>query len=88
VHRTLHLRSRAAGLFAAALLGGGVALGGAAALGKLGEHTTVIRQEAVPSSSAPVVLQQGKGLSINEIYRVSAPAVVHIETNVAHSATL
>jgi len=80
VHRTLHLRSRAAGLFTAALLGGGVALGGAAALGKLGDHTTVIRQEAVPSSSAPVALQQGKGLSINEIYRASAPAVVHIET--------
>jgi S1-C subfamily serine protease len=80
VHRTLHLRSRAAGLFTAALLGGGVALGGAAALGKLGDHTTVIRQEAVPNSSAPVVLQQGKGLSINEIYRASAPAVVHIET--------
>ena len=81
MHRTLHLRSRAAGLFTAALLGGGVALGGAAALGKLGDHTTVIRQEAaVPGSSAPVVLQQGKGLSINEIYRASAPAVVHIET--------
>jgi putative serine protease PepD len=80
VHRTLHLRSRAVGLFTVALLGGGVALGGAAALGRLGDHTTVIRQEAVPSSSAPVVLQQGKGLSINEIYRASAPAVVHIET--------
>lgn len=80
MHRTLHLRGRAAGLFAASLLGGGVALGGAAALGKLGEHTTVIRQEAVPSSSAPVVFQQGKGMSINEIYRASAPAVVHIET--------
>jgi putative serine protease PepD len=80
VHRTLHLRSRAAGLFTAAVLGGGVALGGAAALGKLGEHTTVIREEAVPSSSTPVALQQGKGMSINEIYRASAPAVVHIET--------
>jgi S1-C subfamily serine protease len=80
VHRTLHLRSRAAGLFTAAVLGGGVALGGAAALGKLGEHTTVIREEAVPSSSAPVAFQQGKGMSINEIYRASAPAVVHIET--------
>jgi S1-C subfamily serine protease len=80
VHRTLHLRSRAAGVFLAALLGGGVALGGAAALGKLGEHTTVIRQEAVPSSSAPVTFQPGKGMSINEIYRASAPAVVHIET--------
>ena len=80
MHRTLHLRSRAVGLFTVALLGGGVALGGAAALGKLGDHTTVIRQEAVPGSSAPVVLRQGKGLSINQIYRASAPAVVHIET--------
>jgi S1-C subfamily serine protease len=80
VHHTLQFGSRAAGLIAAALLGGGVALGGAAALGKLGERTTVIRQEAIPSSSAPVVFQQGKGMSINEIYRASAPAVVHIET--------
>jgi S1-C subfamily serine protease len=62
------------------VLGGGLALGGAAALGKLGEHTTIIREEAVPNSSAPVALQQGKGMSINEIYRASAPAVVHIET--------
>lgn len=80
MHRTLHLRSRAAGLFLAALLGGGVALGGAATLGKLGERTTVIREEAVPNSSAPVLFQPGKGMSINEIYRASAPAVVHIET--------
>jgi S1-C subfamily serine protease len=80
VHRTLHIGSRAAGLFIAALLGGGVALGGAATLGKLGESTTVIREEAVPNSSAPVLFQPGKGMSINEIYRASAPAVVHIET--------
>ena len=80
MHRTLHLRSRAAGVFLAALLGGGVALGGAAALGKLGEHTTTIREQAVLSSSAPVVFAQGKRMSINEIYRSSAPAVVHIET--------
>jgi len=62
------------------LLGGGVALGGAAALGKLGERTTIIRQEAIPSSSAPVAFAQGKRMSINEIYRASAPAVVHIDT--------
>jgi len=80
VHYFLHLRSRAAGLFLVAVLGGGVALGGAAALGKLGERTTVIRQEAVPSSSAPVAFAQGKRMSINEIYRASAPGVVHIET--------
>jgi putative serine protease PepD len=80
VHHTLHLRSRAVGLSTAALLGGGVALGGAAALGKLGEQTTVIRQEVVPSSVAPVAFRQGQGMSINQIYRASAPAVVHIET--------
>jgi S1-C subfamily serine protease len=79
VHHFLHLRGRSAGLFAAALLGGGVALGGAALLGKLGDHNTTIRQEAV-SSAAPVVFGQGKRMSINEIYRASAPAVVHIET--------
>ncbi len=80
MHRTVHLPRRAAGFLAAALLGGGVALGGAAALGKLGETTTVIRQEAVPSSSAPAAFDQGKRQSINEIYRATAPGVVHIET--------
>jgi S1-C subfamily serine protease len=79
MHRTL-LQSRAAGLFVAALLGGGVALGGAAAAGKLGTKTTIIREEAVPSSSAPAAFQSGKSESINEIYRASAPGVVHIET--------
>ena len=79
--RTLHLRGRAAVLvLAAALLGGGVALGGAAAFGDLGSKTTIIREEATPSSSAPASFQQGKAMSINEIYRAAAPGVVHIET--------
>src|SRR5512133_2051682 len=79
MHRTL-LPSRAVGLIAAALLGGGIALGGAAALGKLGDKTTIIREEAAPRTSAPAVSQQGRQRSINEIYRAAAPAVVHIET--------
>jgi S1-C subfamily serine protease len=79
MHRTL-LPSRAVGLIAAALLGGGVALGGAAALGKLGEKTTIIREEAAPQSSAPAAFQNGERESINAIYRASAPGVVHIET--------
>jgi putative serine protease PepD len=79
MHRTL-LQSRAAGLFVAALLGGGVALGGAAAAGKLGTKTTVIREEAAPSPSAPAAFQTGRRESINSIYRASAPGVVHIET--------
>jgi S1-C subfamily serine protease len=69
-----------AGLLTAALLGGGIALGGAAALGKLGDRTTIIREEAAPRSSEPAVFQQGKQRSINEIYRAAAPSVVHIET--------
>ena len=80
MRRTFLLSRRAAGFLAAAVLGGGVALGGAAALGKLGETTTVIRQEAAPSPSAPASFAQGARRSINEIYRASAPAVVHIET--------
>jgi S1-C subfamily serine protease len=80
VHRTLHVPRRAAGLLAAALLGGGVALGGAAALGKLGEDTTVINQVPAPSSAAPAAFGQSQRSSINDIYRASAPGVVHIET--------
>ena len=79
MHRTL-LPSRAVGLVAAALLGGVVALGGAAALGRLGDKTTIIREEAAPDSSAPASFQSGKQESINQIYRASAPGVVHIET--------
>jgi len=67
-------------LLAIALLGGVLALGGAAALGKLGDHTTIIREEVAPSSPTPAVFQQDKRMSINEIYRASAPGVVHIET--------
>jgi putative serine protease PepD len=67
-------------LLAIALLGGVLALGGAAALGKLGDHTTIIREEVVPGSPAPAAFQQARRMSINEIYRASAPGVVHIET--------
>jgi S1-C subfamily serine protease len=80
VHHTLQVPRRAAGLFAAALLGGGVALGGAAALGQLGKETTIVNQTPVPSSSAPAAFDQSQRRSINEIYRASAPGVVHIDT--------
>jgi S1-C subfamily serine protease len=80
VHDTLHRYRRAATLLAAAVLGGAVALGGAAALGKVGETTTVIREPAAPTSSPAAFQQQGRRRSINEIYRASAPGVVHVET--------
>jgi S1-C subfamily serine protease len=78
MHRTL-LPSRAAGIAAAGVLGGGVALGGAAAAGKLGDNTTIIREEAAPSL-APAAFETGRRQSINAIYRSSAPGVVHVET--------
>jgi S1-C subfamily serine protease len=61
------------------LLGGGIALGGAAALGKLGDETTVIREEAA-SSSAPAAFQRNAHKSINDVYREAGPGVVHIDT--------
>jgi S1-C subfamily serine protease len=79
VHHTLLWR-RAAGLIVAALIGGGIALGGAAALGDLGSSTTIIREEAFTQSSSPAAFQQSSDMSISEIYRAAAPGVVHIDT--------
>jgi putative serine protease PepD len=79
VHHTLLWR-RAAGLIVAALIGGGIALGGAAVLGDLGSSTTVVREEAFTQTSSPAAFQQTRARSINEIYRAAAPGVVHIDT--------
>jgi S1-C subfamily serine protease len=76
VHRTLRSPSRAAVLIAAAAFGGGVALGGAAALGKLGETNVV--ESAKPTAAEPVAFRKASGRTINEIYRAAAPGVVHI----------
>ncbi len=78
MHHTLLWR-RAAGLIVAALIGGGIALGGAAALGDLGSSTTVIREEAFTQAASPAAFQQTRARSINEIYRAAAPGVVHID---------
>jgi S1-C subfamily serine protease len=68
----------AAALVAAAVLGGGVALGGAALLGGLGGNTTVVREVPVPGAEPAAFARQGNRLTINEIYRRSAPGVVQI----------
>ena len=71
-----------AALAAAGLLGGGAALGGAALFGKLGaatSTTTVVeRTAAAPASSTAAAVAATSTLSINEIYRRSAPGVVQI----------
>ena len=72
---------RAAGLVVAAVGGGAIALGGAAALGKLGHSTTTVRevaQTATQGESVTFGRQRGKALTINEIYQRSAPGVVQV----------
>jgi S1-C subfamily serine protease len=71
---------RAAGLVAAAIGGGAIALGGAAALGRLGDSTTTVRPMEAVASSAPTAFQPapGRALSINEIFQRSSPGVVQV----------
>jgi S1-C subfamily serine protease len=70
----------AGALLAAALLGGGVALGGAALFGDLGGKTTTVRE--VRGSGAPVSATQTAAattrLSIRQIYKRAAPGVVQV----------
>jgi len=63
-----------AALAAAGLLGGGAALGVTAGLGDLGGSTTTVVQEPVRATPTAA----SGALSINEIYRQSAPGVVQI----------
>src|SRR5947209_3732946 len=74
------LLSRAGGLVAAAVLGAGLALGGAAAFGGLGGKTTttrVVPEPAVPASATQTPAANTQ-LSINDIYKRSAPGVVQV----------
>ena len=79
------MRSRyvlsAAALFAAALLGGGAAVGITAAVGGLGHGTTTLRElEAASSAAAPAAFDTGKARSIHQIYREASPGVVQLTT--------
>ena len=87
--RTRFLSLRAAELLAVAVVGAGLALGGAALLGKLGDHTTVEQvtspRSQVPTSQAPAA--STKGLTPEAIYRQDGPGVVQITaTSVTQSA--
>jgi S1-C subfamily serine protease len=70
--------SRGAALLAAGLLGGLVALGGVAATGGLGGATTTVIERPLGSAPAAPRASGTGGLSVNEIYRRSAPGVVQI----------
>jgi S1-C subfamily serine protease len=71
---------RAAGLIVTAAAGGALALGGAAALGKLGHRTTIQNVSPLGVGGVGNVSfgTAAKGLSIEEIYSRSAPGVVQI----------
>jgi S1-C subfamily serine protease len=87
VGRTRFLSLRAVELLVVALVGAGLALGGAALFGKLGEHTTVeqVTPSALPSTTSTV--HTTKGLTPEEIYRQDGPGVVQITaTSVTQSA--
>ncbi|HLM35376.1 MAG TPA: hypothetical protein VK278_06320, partial [Gaiellaceae bacterium] len=70
----------AVGLVAVAVAGAAVALGGAAALGVLGEQTTIQQVAPLPGGGVGSVSlgNQAGRLSVEEIYRRSAPGVVQI----------
>ena len=71
----------AAGLVVSAVLGGGLALGGAALLGGVGNSTTTVREVLpvpVPPDPLPAASGSSKGLTINQIYRRAAPGVVQV----------
>ncbi len=64
---------------AAGAVGAALALGGAYALGSFDSESTVtVREVTVESTSQPTTFRPGQALSIAEIYKRSAPAVVQI----------
>jgi S1-C subfamily serine protease len=78
VHRTLLVPRRAVELLAAAVAGGVIVLGGAAALGKLDATHTIVREAAAASASEPASFTQGARRTIHDVYAGDAPGVVHI----------
>ena len=78
VRRSSFLSLRAAELLVVALVGAGLALGGAALLGDLGEHTTV--QQVMPAAQPATIVRPAatRGLTPETIYRHDGPGVVQI----------
>jgi S1-C subfamily serine protease len=72
--------SGAAPLLIAAAVGGGVALAGAELTGVFDDEPSTIAMPLTAESSAPASFAENKRLSVNEIYRRSAPGVVQVTT--------
>jgi S1-C subfamily serine protease len=88
VGRTRFLSFRAVELLVVALVGAGLALGGAALFGKLGDHTTVEQVTTLAQPAATSLAPSStKGLTPEAIYRQDGPGVVQITaTSVTQSA--
>jgi S1-C subfamily serine protease len=67
-------------LLIASVVGGGAALAGAQVLGVLDGDSTTVETAPAAELSAPAAFDESKRLSINQIYRDSAPGVVQITT--------
>ncbi len=75
-------------LVAAAVIGGGVALGIASATGLFDGTETVTVREGSPVPTAAAVAVRNAGLSVNEIYRRASPGVVQITSTTAPRTTV
>jgi S1-C subfamily serine protease len=85
------LSLRAVELLVVALVGAGLALGGVALLGKLGDHTTTTVEQVTPSvlPTTGTTQRSTKALTPEAIYRHDGPGVVQITaTSVTQSAFL
>jgi S1-C subfamily serine protease len=74
-----------ASIVAAALLGGGVAIGTAWAAGAFDSSTTIVEQ--APATDAPTPTASRNGLTVHEVYERAAPAVVQITSTLAPQGT-
>jgi S1-C subfamily serine protease len=77
--------SGAAPLLIAAVVGGGVALAGAEVTGVFDDEPSLVATPQTIESSAPASFADNKRLSVNEIYRLSAPGVVQVTTTSVHT---
>ena len=73
-------------LVAAAVLGGGVAIGAVAVTGGLDSSTTVVT-ETTSSPTSRFGCASSGGMTVNEIYRRDAPGVVRINATTNSTAT-
>ena len=76
----MRLVAVAAGVVAAAILGGAVALAGAAALGAFDGTTTTMREVAAPPAASAIAQESRQGLTINEIFERTKSGVVQINS--------